>query len=288
MSENNRNRKPKRKYNPVLEWISDRLRYIELIAAIVVVILVLVFLVRGILKRNEKPQNATGQAVQSVSSTASGVDSSSENNSVTPAVSSGSASVSSSSSGTDTLKKDSGDVNAAVQTYFGELISSGNSGAIESYSNITTYSYPGPSEGTYIAFVEYTYKYKDYSDTIPGLSEFYVAPDDSGKLVISDDSSEEIQKAMSDAASTESAKALIADVQSKYDAVVNANEDLKNYISTLGSSASDSSSDAGTASADDSSGNNDNGTDSTGDAGTTDETAGGTADTAADTAADAQ
>ena len=77
MSENNRNRKPKRKYNPVLEWISDRLRYIELIAAIVVVILVLVFLVRGILKRNEKPQNATGQAVQSVSSTASGVDSSS-------------------------------------------------------------------------------------------------------------------------------------------------------------------------------------------------------------------
>lgn len=115
-----------------------------------------------------------------------------------------------------------------------------------------------------------------------------MAPDDSGKLVISDDSSEEIKKAMSDAASTESAKALIADVQSKYDAVVNANEDLKNYISTLGSSASDSSSDAGTASADDSSGNNDNGTDSTGDSGTTDETAGGTADTAADTAADAQ
>lgn len=286
MSENNRNRKPKRKYNPVLEWISDRLRYIELIAAIVVVILVLVFLVRGILKRNEQPQNAAGQAVQSVSSTASAADSSSENNSVTPAVSSGSASVSSSSSGTDTLKKDSGDVNAAVQTYFGDLISSGNSGAIESYSNITTYSYPGPSEGTYIAFVEYTYKYKDYADTIPGLSEFYVAPDDSGKLVISDDSSEEIQKAMSDAASTESAKALIADVQSKYDAVVNANEDLKNYISTLGSSASDSSSDAGSATADDTSG--DNGTDSTGDSGTTDETAGGTADTAADTAADTQ
>ena len=247
MSEDNRNRKPKRKYNPVLEWISDRLRYIELIAAIVVVIVILVFLVRGILKRNTQPQSATGQAVQSASVGASSTASVDDSNKVTPAVSSGSESVRS-SSGEDALKKDTGEVSAAVQTYLGNLISSGNSGSIESYSNLTTYSYPGPSDGTYIAFVEYTYKYKDYAESIPGLSEFYVASDDSGKLVISDDSSEEIQKAMSDAASTSSAKALIADVQSKYDAVVNANADLKNYISTLGSGSSDSSSDSSSAS----------------------------------------
>ena len=278
MSEDNRNRKPKRKYNPVLEWISDRLRYIELIAAIIVVILVLVFLVRGILKRNAQPQNAAGQAVQSVSASASSAAAGAENNSVTPAVSSGSESVSSSSAA-DTLKKDTGDVNAAVQTYFGNLISSGSSGSIESYSDLTTYTYPGPTDGTYIAFVEYTYKYTDYAESIPGLSEFYVAPDDSGKLVISDDSSEEIQKAMSDAASTESAKALIADVQSKYDAVVNANEDLKNYISTLGSGTSDTSSgaDSSSSSAGDTSGSGstDSGN-STTDAGNTTTDAGNT------------
>jgi type II secretory pathway pseudopilin PulG len=278
MAEDNRNRKPKRKYNPVLEWISDRLRYIELIAAIIVVILVLVFLVRGILKRNAQPQNAASQAVQSVSASASSAAAGAENNSVTPAVSSGSESVSSSSAA-DTLKKDTGDVNAAVQTYFGNLISSGSSGSIESYSDLTTYTYPGPTDGTYIAFVEYTYKYKDYAESIPGLSEFYVAPDDSGKLVISDDSSEEIQKAMSDAASTESAKALIADVQSKYDAVVNANEDLKNYISTLGSGTSDTSSgaDSSSSSAGDTSGSGstDSGN-STTDAGNTTTDAGNT------------
>ncbi|MGN0363868.1 MAG: hypothetical protein ACI4ET_13655 [Bilifractor sp.] len=238
MAEDNRNRKPKRKYNPVLEWISDRLRYIELIAAIAVVIIILVVLVRGILKKNSSQNQVTGQAVQSVSadSTANVSAASNQENVTTTAVSA------SSSSAGDTLKQDTGDVNAAVQTYFGNLTSGGDNGAIESYSDITTYTCAGPTDGTYIAFVEYTYKYRDYDDQVPGLSEFYVAPGTDGTLAVADDSADEIKTAMDAAAQTDAAKALIAEVQSKYDSVVNANADLKNYIASLEDNGSTSSS----------------------------------------------
>ncbi|MCC6093605.1 MAG: hypothetical protein LIV24_01040 [Eubacterium sp.] len=243
MAEDNRNRKPKRKYNPVLEWISDRLRYIELIAAILVVIIILVVLVRGILKKNNSQSQANGQAVQTVSADSSANVTSASNQVAvtTPAVSSSSASSS------DTLKQDTGDVNAAVQTYFGNLTAGGDNGAIESYSDITTYTCAGPSDGTYIAFVEYTYKYRDYDEQIPGLSEFYIAPGTDGTLAVSDDSSAEIRNAMDTAAQTDAAKAMISERQTQYDNVVNGNADLKNFIASLDTTSSSTSSSSSSA-----------------------------------------
>ena len=55
---------------------------------------------------------------------------------------------------------------------------------IDSYSDITVYTKPGPSDGTYIAYVETKLKFKDHDWKVPGLQTMYVCTRDDGTLYI--------------------------------------------------------------------------------------------------------
>ena len=54
------------------------------------------------------------------------------------------------------------------------------------YENIKVYTKIGPAPGTYVAYVYYEEKFKDYEDSIPGLEAFYICTDESGNLYIND------------------------------------------------------------------------------------------------------
>lgn len=55
---------------------------------------------------------------------------------------------------------------------------------MDSINNLTVYTKPGPTEGTYIAFVYYEIKFKDIETMAPGLTTLYICTKDDGSLYI--------------------------------------------------------------------------------------------------------
>lgn len=55
---------------------------------------------------------------------------------------------------------------------------------IDSYTDITVYTKPGPVDGSYVAYVETKLKFKDHDWEVPGLQTMYVCTRDDGTLYI--------------------------------------------------------------------------------------------------------
>lgn len=228
-SKQRKDKKPAKKENPFLEWLSDNLRYIELGAVLVIAIVVIVF---GILMIRRNSTEGTGNAgkltpvptkqaekVISASSTEPTVT-------VTPAP-----------TGivlpADTLTEQTeGPIYEAVQSYFASLDTSGAVNGIVAYSDIQVYAYPGSSKDSYLAFAKYNYKYSDYNANVPALTELFIRVQPNGSMKIETEVSDAESAYMNAAVQSPAAQSMISDLQTQYDQVMAANTDLADYIAT--------------------------------------------------------
>lgn len=246
-------KKPKRQASPAREWLSDHLRYILLILAICAVVVIIFFLAKGISGAAARKSSAgSSSASEKVTGTSTAESAAAEaegdleivsGSEAVESVSETGAAVSESApaseSGADSdaangnLTEADADVTEVITAYYNSLQQAETNELIESYSNIKCYSYPGKNEGTFVVFATADYKYKDYSETIPSLSEFYLAPGSDGKPALVENISDADEEYMSEIEARPEVQKLIAQVSEKYDQVVNANPDLKAYIEGL-------------------------------------------------------
>ena len=105
---------------------------------------------------------------------------------------------------------------------------------IESYENIKVYTKIGPAPGTYVAYVYYEEKFRDYEDSIPGLEAFYVCTDESGNLYINDgEESESVINYIREASLQDDVVDLNNEVASAYNNMLAENESLSLFLVDL-------------------------------------------------------
>ncbi len=105
---------------------------------------------------------------------------------------------------------------------------------IESYENLKVYTKIGPSDGTYLAYVYYEEKFRDYEESIPGLEAFYICTDDSGELYINDgEESESVINYIREASLQDDVVDLNNEVASTYNNMLAQNEDLSVFLVDL-------------------------------------------------------
>ena len=98
---------------------------------------------------------------------------------------------------------------------------------IESYENLKVYTKIGPSPGTYLAYVYYEEKFRDYEESIPGLEAFYICTDESGELYINDgEESESVINYIREASLQDDVVDLNNEVASTYNNMLAQNEDI--------------------------------------------------------------
>ena len=105
---------------------------------------------------------------------------------------------------------------------------------IESYENLKVYTKIGPSDGTYLAYVYYEEKFRDYEESIPGLEAFYICTDESGELYINDgEESESVINYIREASLQDDVVDLNNEVASTYNNMLAQNEDLSVFLVDL-------------------------------------------------------
>jgi len=254
--EENKNNKPKKKEEHAFrEWLSDNLRYFELIIGIILIAVVIFFVVRAILGRDDTEvkdgarANVQVTTVSSDSSRDSGegavTASTSGEQPETSSVSATSEDAESTAAPTPTpeptaapvpsgLNEDSGDITTAVTNYITSLAGTPGNEAVVSYDDVKVYTYPGVNENSAVAFASYTYTYADYSDKVPGLTELYLTRAEDGSFQVADsipDNAAQYMNTLSDNAEVQS---LISTVTAQYQQVMAANPDLSAYVDSLG------------------------------------------------------
>ena len=121
----------------------------------------------------------------------------------------------------------------AVQSYFYNLQAEGENENVEYYDSIHVQTYPGPIEGTYIAYADYDYKYWNYDATVPGLTEFYLAPDTEGTLQVITEVPTDIQAYIAKVRQTADVQDLIVDVQTRYKELMDSDPELSAFVSGI-------------------------------------------------------
>lgn len=228
-SKQRKDKKPAKKENPFLEWLSDNLRYIELGAVLVIAIVVIVFGILMIRRNSTEGTGNTGKLTPVPTKQAEKVISASSTEptvTVTPAP-----------TGivlpADTLTEQTeGPIYEAVQSYFASLDTSGAVNGIVAYSDIQVYAYPGSSKDSYLAFAKYNYKYSDYNANVPALTELFIRVQPNGSMKIETEVSDAESAYMNAAVQSPAAQSMISDLQTQYDQVMAANTDLADYIAT--------------------------------------------------------
>jgi hypothetical protein len=106
---------------------------------------------------------------------------------------------------------------------------------IENYDNVETYTVEGPSEGTYIVYARYTYKFNDIDTEVPGLSRLYVCTDESGQLYIAtEEQDEQTQEYIENTMDLKEVQDLREEVESEYNTALESDEELKDFVESLG------------------------------------------------------
>ena len=248
-----RKRKRKKGENPVREWISDNLRYLLLILIVIIAALAAFLIYREVSDRRSIAGNVpaaqttetTSASASSKSETAPAASSSSSSSSASSAASSSTEIVTATPTPTPTatptpsptpvpsLTEMVPAASEAVQTYFYNLQAEGENENVEYYDSIHVQTCPGPTEGTYIAYADYDYKYWNYDTLVPGLTEFYLAPDADGNLQVVSEVPSDVQAYIANVRQTGSVQELITDVQTRYQEAMESNPDLDAYISAL-------------------------------------------------------
>ena len=237
-------RKKKNGENAVREWISDNLRYLLLILIVVIAALAAFLIYREVSDRRSAAANApveqtaaepaaTPAATETPAPEETASSSSSSEEQTTTAVVTVTPNPDAALPGSDvTLSEMNPSATVAVENYFYNLQGGGND-YIEYYDSIHVQSCPGPEEGTYIAYADYECKYLNYDAMVPGLMEFYLAPDENGELQDVADVPADVKAYIANVRQTEDVQELIIDVDTRYQEVMDANPELEAYIAGL-------------------------------------------------------
>ena len=117
--------------------------------------------------------------------------------------------------------------------------------AIESYSNIMTYSKPGMTDGSYVVYIYFDAKLTGIDTLAPSLRELYLVTDVEGNLMIADkDGNPEQEDYIEQLRADDDVQALIKDVDKKLDDACNSDPALKELIEPSGDSGNTTSGDS--------------------------------------------
>ncbi|HCT92146.1 MAG TPA: hypothetical protein DF613_12340 [Lachnospiraceae bacterium] len=233
----------------IREWISDNLRYIILGVGILFVVL-LIFLGVRLLGGGKKKDASPGGASSSAATSQTPEGSGGEGSQIAPqgegtaaiAVSNDAALVTLIQNYYQALSTQNVD---AIRGMVDQLTADDEASImaatdIESYSDVAAYTKPGPTEGTWVVYARYNYKYKNYSTILPGLSRLYVCTNADGSYYISNGTMEESAKDyISNQIEESDVKALVQEVSAAADAALAADQNLSNYINNKGQVVSD-------------------------------------------------
>ncbi len=105
----------------------------------------------------------------------------------------------------------------------------------ESYNNMSCYTKPGPTDGSYIAFVYYEIKFNNIDTTAPGLSTFYLCKNSDGDIYIQDMSSipDNQKEYISAIANQSDVQELLTEVDSLYTSNINSDPTLEAFMKSL-------------------------------------------------------
>ena len=209
------------------EWVSDNLRYILLILAILAVAVLAFFGIRYISGRQTAEEPASEE--ESVSSLPEETEAASEST-TEPVIG---------AEGRPLSDTPDADVSALVSEYYAALsamdaerlrstldtLSDEDAAMLSesvpvSYSDIKTYVKPGADESSLLAFVYYHYLEDGSTQVYPGLASLFLTKNASGKYVIkTSELSAEESAYLEEASKDPDITALIAQVQTEYDSV---------------------------------------------------------------------
>ena len=100
--------------------------------------------------------------------------------------------------------------------------------AVESYSNIMTYSKAGLTDGSYVVYIYFDAKLTGVNTLAPGLRGLYLTTNDAGTLIVSDmDSHPEQAAYLAETQTDKDVQALIEDVNQKLEDAKAQDDDLK-------------------------------------------------------------
>ena len=230
----------------IREWISDNLRYILLVLAGLVLLIVIVSGIR-LVTGGSSPKNKKTETAQSASVSKTDADKSSATTDTSDSV-----------AAAPIAESQDQSLITLVQSFYQALAAQDvetvrvltdqlpedeqkkieNSKDIESYSDIAVYSSPGLQDGTWIVYVKYSCKYANYTTTVPGLSRLYVCTADDGSYYVSNGTmTESVKEYIEAQQENEDVKALIQSVQGEYDAALAADTALAEYLQNKEQSA---------------------------------------------------
>ena len=233
------------------EWLSDNLRYI-LLGLFIILALAVIFLGIRFLSSRVGSDDETAQVQQEASDDEIKEDASADAAANEPTAA---------PEGTVApekvpLEKEAyPEVTTVIQTYYTALGNKDTAGIksvvdsldateeakitkdpyIEDYGDVETYTVEGPSEGTYVVFARYTYKFKDIDTAVPGLSQPYVCTDEDGKLYIATrEQDQQTQEYIENTLDLQEVQELREEVEADYETALESDENLRDFIENIG------------------------------------------------------
>ena len=233
------------------EWLSDNLRYI-LLGLFIILALAVIFLGIRFLSSRVGSDDETAQVQQEASDEEIKEDASADAAANEPTAA---------PEGTVApekvpLEKEAyPEVTTVIQTYYTALGNKDTAGIksvvdsldateeakitkdpyIEDYGDVETYTVEGPSEGTYVVYARYTYKFKDIDTAVPGLSQLYVCTDEDGKLYIATrEQDQQTQEYIENTLDLQEVQELREEVEADYETALESDENLRDFIENIG------------------------------------------------------
>ncbi len=106
---------------------------------------------------------------------------------------------------------------------------------VESYPNITCYTKPGPTDMTYLVFVNYDVKLNDFDELIPGMNVWYVCEDINNRFYINEDpQNDKVIEYCKIVSVQDDVQDLSNTINVKYNEVMASNEELAAFMDDLG------------------------------------------------------
>ena len=238
--------------NNFREWLSDNLRYFELGAVIIIVLLALFFGLRAISQRfGDADQTKTVVENQKEES-----DEITEEKEETEPVEED---ATENSAQEETQEEESqqpdarADVEALMLGYYNALGNRDieglrtlldtlsdedadaitNADVIEGYSDIECKVKDGLSDNSYAVFASFYVKYANYDTALPGVSCIYVKADDQGIVHVVSEPSDQEQVYLDQMIAQEEIQAIISEKQTEYDSLLSQDEALRGYLEQL-------------------------------------------------------
>jgi uncharacterized protein YgiM (DUF1202 family) len=104
---------------------------------------------------------------------------------------------------------------------------------VEEYRNINVYTKPGPYENSYLAFVTYELKLKDWEKTAPGLLALLICSDEKGYYVFTGALEEKAANYIKEVSAQDDVVALRDSVEKEYNNILDSDPDFSAYMNSL-------------------------------------------------------